>query len=143
MNEADAQPVEGSIPISTAGPLSVHHLLLHLASDHRVTVHHDVAKIDHGAIAAAALEIWRTSPSNDSARWCWYLLRQGRVVEEAPHDPYRLRPYDDIVLTVTRSTLPDRDSVATFRKALRVAGATCTLSRLAAVRVPERERVDA
>lgn len=141
MNEADAQPVEGSIPISTAGLLSVHHLLLHLASDHRVTVHHDVAKIDHGAIAAAALEIWQGASSGDAIRWRWYLLRQGRVVEEAPGDPHRLRPYSDIVLTVTRSTLPDRESVAMFRKALRAAGSTCTLSRPAAVRASERERV--
>ncbi|PGH59442.1 hypothetical protein CRT60_00475 [Azospirillum palustre] len=143
MSEADAQPVEGGIPISTAGPLSVHHLLLHLASDHRVTVHDDVAEIDHGDIAAAALEIWQAPPSGDGARWRWYLLRQGRVVEEAPHDPHRLRPFDGIMLTVTHSTLPDRDSVAVFRKALRAAGATCTLSRPVAVRSPDRERIDA
>ncbi len=142
MIEADEQP-EGSFLIRTARPISTHHLLLHLASDHQVTVHHNVAEIDHGAVATSALEIWQMPPSGDGARWRWYLLRQGRVVEEAPYDPHRLRPYDDIVLTVTRSTLPDRDSVATFRKALRVAGATCTLSRPAAVRASEQERVNA
>lgn len=38
------------------------HLLPHLASDNHATV---------------ALEIWQTVPSNERARWCWDLPRQG------------------------------------------------------------------
>lgn len=139
MNQRDEAAEIGAeigIAICTAGPISAHHLLLHLADDHRVALHGDATDVDHGAMAGAALEIWQAPAVGDDVRWRWYLLRQGHVVEEAPGDPHRLRPHGAVALTVTRSTLPDRDSVALLRKALRAAGALCTLSRPAPARVP-------
>ena len=113
MSETD-QAEHGGILISTGGPVSAHHLLLHLAREHRVTLHVDVSEVDNGANAAASLEIWQTA-NRGSGRWRWLLLRAGAVIEEAPGEAHRLLPYDPIVLTVIRSMLPDREAVKHFR----------------------------
>ena len=120
------------IRLHTGGPLAVHHLLLSLAHEHRITLHADAGEVDHTALATEALEVWQTPPAADESRWRWMVLGRGQVISEAPGDPHRLRPHEHTALTVTRSTLPDRDSVGLFRKALRAAGASCTISRLVA-----------
>ncbi|ALG75724.1 hypothetical protein VY88_32975 [Azospirillum thiophilum] len=129
------------IHVHTGGPLSAHHLLLGLAREHRVALHTLADDVDHSVLAAEALEIWQTAPAIDGSRWRWLLLSRGLVIEEAPGDPHRLRPHEAIVLTVTRSMLPDREAVGAFRKGLRSAGASCSLTRMARTVAREHDTV--
>lgn len=121
--------------LDTGGPLSAHHLLLALSATNHVLLHEDLGEVAGGEHAAAALEIWQSPAGADGARWRWYIQRAGRIVEEAPGDVHRLRPGGAVAVTVTIGTLPGREAVQQFRKALREAGIGCVLA------LPHRTRV--